>query len=96
MMFVKKLLAGLGLGEVIVKEENFSRTSPWKTEGQCTKFWQNLPLEMDVLKPNFWQNLPLKMDVQKLKFWQSLPLGTPSFRDRKVGAPVIASSRSTD
>jgi hypothetical protein len=34
----------LGLGEVMMREGNFGRTSSWKTDGQPTKLRQNLPL----------------------------------------------------
>lgn len=73
---LKKILAEPPLGELMVREENFVRTSPCETDGHWSgrKFWQNLPLgKLIVTMENFGSTSPGKPMFGRGNFGRTSP-----------------------
>jgi len=52
-------------GKLMVTGGNFGGTSPWETYVHRSKFWQNLPLKMDVQKLKFGRASPWELQVSE-------------------------------
>jgi len=94
---MKEILAGLGLGEVIVREENFGRTSPGRLMVSAENFGRISPWKLIVVvtQENFGRTSPKKNDDQCRKFWQNLPLESWWLQEEILAEPPLEKSMFT-